>query len=599
MSPLHNFLKSKRILPFPVILILLLVVACGSAATATPPPPNTPVPTTAATQPTPTPPTALNTPTPTVEVKATTGGTLLPGVDLADLSFIQDAEIQSPRGSSKGTLTVAQHFGLSPTWFDPQEQGATAIQQAFSAIFFDSMLIPSAKGMFTYGLAEHMEMTSDYTKAAFRLRKGVRFQDGQPLTTEDVKWNYENYRGFHAGRLQDKLDASRADGGIEIVDDQVIIFHFNEPFIDFIHFYNGVPTGIGWIVPKHYYEEVGPEGFKQNPMGSGPFKFVSQEVGSRVEAEANPDYWRRVPGPAKLIVVKVDGFAQRLAALKTGEVDLAYGLTGQILTQVLEDPDLRWDANYTNPWHLFFPGYQDSASPFNDKRVRHAVSLAINREFFSLQETQGIGPLHGNWIGLDRIGAVADLPLPEFDPEKAKQLLAEAGYSDGLELDGVASFPPYHPMSERIVTDLAAVGISASVDAMDQPVFRGKQANTKDGWQGGKTIINEISVATGPASMEIAITATCDSPASQICEPYIEERWKKFQASLDPDERDQLLADIQTYVIDEYLTVPIYINPFVHAIGTNVLPEGDGFHKYWALPQTAFPWPWDEWELKE
>ena len=529
-----------------------------------------------------------------------TRGTLLPGLELADLSFIEDADIQSPRGTSNGTLKVAQHFGQSPTWYDPQEQGASSIQQAFTAIFLDFMIGPSAKGMFTYGLAELMEQTADYTKAAFRLREGLKFQDGVPITTEDVKWNYENYRGFHASRLQDKLDDSRADGGIQIVDDRVIIFHFKEPFIDFIHFYNGVPTGISWIVPKHYYEEVGPEGFKKKPMGSGPFIFVSQDVGSRVEARANPDYWRRVPGVETLIIETVTGFTQRLAALQTGEMDLAYGLTGQILVQVMEDPDLRWDANFTNPWHFFFPGYQDPDSPFNDKRVRQAVSLSINRDFFSLQESQSIGPIYGNWIGPDRIGALTDLPLPEFNLEKAQALLAEAGYGDGLTIAGVASFPPYHPMSERIVTDLAAAGITATVDTMDQPVFRGKQANTADGWPGGMTIVNEISVATGPASMEVSISATCDSLGSQICEPYIEERWAKYQASVDPDERDVLIKEIQRYVIEEFLAIPIYINPFVHAVGTNVLPEGDeGFHKYWALPQTAFPWPWDEWEVKE
>ena len=528
-----------------------------------------------------------------------TGGALLPGVELVDLSFIKDADIQSPRGTSHGTLKVAQHFGQSPTWFDPQEQGATGIQQAFESIFLDAMLVPCDGAMFCYSLAEHMELTADFTKAAFRLREGIKFQDGVVLTTEDVKWNYENYRGFHASTLQDKLDSSRADGGIEIIDDRVIIFHFKEPFLDFLTFYNGVPTGIGWIVPMHYYEEVGPEGFKERPMGTGPFIFVSQDVGSRVEARANSDYWRRVPGVETLIIETVTGFTQRLAALQTGEMDLAYGLTGQILTQVMEDPDLRWDANFTNPWHFFFPGYNDPDSPFNDKRVREAVSLAINREFFALQENQGIGPTHGNYITPDRVNAVVDLPLPTFDPDRANELMAEAGYANGLNIDGVASFPPYHPMSERIVTDLAAIGITATVDAMDQPVFRGKQSNTADGWPGGRTIINEISVSIGTAAMEIKLTATCDSPASHICEPYIEERWAQYQASLDPLEREELIKDIQTYIIEEFLVVPIFINPFVHAVGTNVLPEGDGFHKYWALPQTAFPWPWDEWEVKE
>ena len=136
------------------------------------------------------------------------------------------------------------------------------------------------------------------------------------------------------------------------------------------------------------------------------------------------------------------GLCPGLAALQLGEVDLAYGLTGKILKQVLKEPNLPWDRNFTNPWHFFFPGYDDPASPFHDKRVRQAISLAINRDFLSQQESEGIGPVWGNWIGADRIDAIKDLPVPEYDPKMARKLLAEAGYASGLNLNGIAPFPP-------------------------------------------------------------------------------------------------------------------------------------------------------------
>jgi peptide/nickel transport system substrate-binding protein len=516
---------------------------------------------------------------------------------------IKTPVVASTRGESRGTLTIAQHFGLSPTWLDPQEQGVGGIGQAFAALVHDALIKPTGQGYYTYSLAEHLEMPANYTYAKFRLRAGLKFHDGTPLTTADVKWNYENYRGFHAALLHGKLDKSRADGGIEIVDDRTITFHFHEPFVDFLEFYNGIPTGIGWIMPREYYQKVGPKGFKEHPIGAGPFKFVSQEVGSRIEVEAWSDYWRRVPGVKKIVVKHVQGFSQRLAALQTGEVDLAYGLTGKILKQVMKDTNLRWDRNFTNPWHFFFPGYQDPSSPFHDKRVRQAISLAINRDFLSQQESEGIGPMWGNWIGPNRIDAIPDLPLPEYDPQQARQLLAAAGYAKGLKLNGIAPFPPYYEMAERLATDLKVVGITVPVDVMDQPAFRGKMAKGKDGWPGGKTIIHEIVVAPGSAAAEINNVATCASPAAFICEPYIEERWARHQASIDPEERSRLVQEIQRYVIAEYLAIPIYINPFVHAVGPRVLPEGDappgeGFHKYWSTPQVGFPWPWEDWEVK-
>jgi peptide/nickel transport system substrate-binding protein len=533
-----------------------------------------------------------------VSLSAFCGEVAAAGPALAKLD-IKDPVMQSPRGTSEGTLTIAQHFGLSPKWLDPQEQGVGAIGQAFLALIHDALIKPTRQGYYTYSLAEHLEMPADYTYAKFRLRSGLTFHDGTPLTTADVKWNYEHYRGFHAATLQNKLDKSRADGGIEVVDPRTIIFHFKEPFIDFLEFYNGIPTGIGWIVPKDYYQKVGPESFKKHPIGAGPFKFVRQEVGSLVEVEAWDRYWRRVPGVQRIIVKHVQGFAQRLAALQTGEVDLAYGLTGKILRQVMADKSLRWDSNFTNPWHFFFPGYEDPASPFHDKRVRQAISLAINRAFLSQQESEGIGPPWGNWIGPNRIDAIDNLPIPEYNPVEARKLLAEAGYAGGLKLDGIAPFPPYYEMAERLATDLKAVGITVPVDTMDQPVFRSKMAQGKNGWPGGKTIVHEIVVAPGNAASEIKIVATCASPASFICEPYIEERWAKHQASIDPQERSRLVREIQRYVIDEYLVVPIYINPFVHAIGPRVLPEDDSFHRYWGTPQVGFPWPWEEWQVKQ
>ena len=115
--------------------------------------------------------------------------------------------------------------------------------------------------------AERAELAADFTKAAFRLRPGLKFHDGHPLSTQDVKWTYEHYKGVNFKIFQDKLDR------IEIVDDRTIIFHFKEPFVEFIDLYNGGSTGIVWILPQHYYEKVGREGFIARPLGAGPFKF--------------------------------------------------------------------------------------------------------------------------------------------------------------------------------------------------------------------------------------------------------------------------------------------------------------------------------------
>src|SRR2546428_662532 len=182
---------------------------------------------------------------------------------------IKDAEVAAVRGNPKGALTIGMHFALDPGWLAPLEHIPANTQQHYDSLLHDALIKPMPQGEVTYSLAEHAEVAADFTKAAFRLRPGLKFHDGHALTTADVKWTYENYKGVHAKTFRDKLER------IEIVDDRTIIFHFKEPFVDFLDLYNGVTTGIGWIVPKHYYEPAGRAGVKAHPIGAGPFAWRS------------------------------------------------------------------------------------------------------------------------------------------------------------------------------------------------------------------------------------------------------------------------------------------------------------------------------------
>jgi hypothetical protein len=119
--------------------------------------------------------------------------------------------------------------------------------------------------------------------------------------------------------------------------------------VEFIDLYNGGSTGIVWILPQHYYQRVGREGFIGRPLGAGPFRFVSQEAGVQMVFEAWEEYWRRTPAVKTIIVKGVRDPASRLAGLQTGELDLAFGMTEKPLTTVMADRNLRWDPNLTAP----------------------------------------------------------------------------------------------------------------------------------------------------------------------------------------------------------------------------------------------------------
>jgi peptide/nickel transport system substrate-binding protein len=520
------------------------------------------------------------------------GGTPILSGPLAKLD-IKPAQIDTARGTSKGTLTVAMHFALDPGWLDPLEHITAVTMQMYDYLAHDAMIKPMPYGFVTYGLAEHAELSADFRRAAFRLRAGLKFHDGHPVTTADVKWTYENFKGAYAKIFHDKLES------IQVVDDRAIVFHFKEPFIDFMDLYNGGVSGIGWIVPKHYYEKVGRDGFKAKPIGAGPYKLVSQQAGVQMNFEAFDEYWRRAPATKTIVVKGVRDLAARMAGLQTGELDLAFGMTGKLLSRVMADKTLRWDPNYTGPWWLMFPGYNDQGSPFRDKRVRQAVSLAINRPFLIKQETQGIGKPTGNWISAENRDALQgqEAPAPEYNLEKAKQLMAQAGFPDGFDVE-YTPFPPYFDMAERIMTDLRAIGIRGKMQTLEGPAFRAKVGGGRKSYPGNRNIVQNIDPRAGGSKANIAVYAVCDSPSSFICDPQIEALWKKHQSSLDLADRERLVKQIQRIVLDEYYFIPIYLNPFVAAVGPRVLPEGEGFHRYWDTLNAPYPWPWEIWEVK-
>src|SRR5207245_5868431 len=128
---------------------------------------------------------------------------------------------------------------------------------------------------------------------------------------------------------------------ITVVDPSRVRFQLHEPFPDFMAFYGTLTTGAGWVVPKKYVEKVGDEGFKKQPIGLGPYRFVSHTPGVELVMEANEGYWRKVPSVKRLVFKVVPEPTTRAAMLKRGEVDVAYMLDAPQALELQKDPSLR------------------------------------------------------------------------------------------------------------------------------------------------------------------------------------------------------------------------------------------------------------------
>jgi peptide/nickel transport system substrate-binding protein len=464
----------------------------------------------------------------------------------------------------------------------------------------DNMIKADPRHLYSYALADFYEMSPDLKTATVRLRPGVKFHNGEAITSEDVKFSYENYHGINATYLQERTDQ------VEIVDDRTVKFHFKVPFIDFLLYYATPASAAGVIIPKAYYLSLGAtnaerdEKFAQAPIGAGPYKFARQEPGIEVEFEAFTDYWRKVPYVKTVISRGVRELPVRVAALKSGEADFVYFVTGELLQSVIDDPNLRYHPNNSAPFWLMFPDMADPKSPCHDKRVRQAVSFALDRQYLADQETAGMAIPWGNFIPPEWPGAV-QRPGDEYNVEKAKSLMAAAGYEKGFKLDWFTPFPAVESLSLRVMEQLREIGIVSEMNVMERPVYYEKllEGLTEDGKSHkgfpGRQIVMSISVIPGDASHYVDNWLRCGGSWSMICDKEIDSLWQRFTASLDLKERAELIELAQTRALDEYYFVPIYINSFTLGVGPHIEGSPESYIK---IPMTPLPGPPEDFRVK-
>ena len=169
----------------------------------------------------------------------------------------------------EGQLTTAVHFTLAPTLFEPAETPGLVTPFMFLYALHDALVKPMPDKSMAPSLAESWSASPDGLVYEFVLRQGVRFHNGESVTADDVKFSFERYRGISAQMLKERVAA------IETPEPGRIRFRLKQPWPDFISFYGTLATGAGWVVPRHYVEKVGEDGFKKAPIGAGPYRFVS------------------------------------------------------------------------------------------------------------------------------------------------------------------------------------------------------------------------------------------------------------------------------------------------------------------------------------
>ncbi|MEP3056314.1 ABC transporter substrate-binding protein [Ascidiaceihabitans sp.] len=428
-------------------------------------------------------------------------------------------------------ITVA--LQLEPPHLDPTSAAAGAIDSVLYSNVFEGLTRFMGDGSVVAGLASGWEISEDGLTYTFTLRDGVTFHDGSTMDAEDVKFSLDRARAEDSVNAQKALFAGITD--VSVTNASTVVVTLSEPNGNFLF---NMAWGDAVIVAP---ESI--EGIKQTPIGTGAFKFVSWTQGDKIELARNPDYWGTAPALETATFKFISDPTAAFAAVMAEDVDVFSGFPApENLPQFEADPRFQVLIGSTEGETIL--STNNKQPPFDNVKVREALAHAIDRQAIVDGAMFGYGTPIGTHFAPHNPAYVDLKANSSYDPEKAKALLAEAGFADGFETTLHLPPPSYARRGgEIIAAQLAEVGIKAEITNVEwaqwlETVFRGKNF--------GLTIVSH----TEP--MDINIYANPDY-YFQYDNPKFQELMSTLNATSDPEARTALMGDAQKMISGDYV----------------------------------------------
>jgi len=400
----------------------------------------------------------------------------------------------------------------------------------------------------------------------FKLRPGVRHHDGTPVTAEDVKYSLDIYRQDGSARKANTVGITN----VEAVDPQTVRITTDGPRPGLM-----ANLSLLLIFPKKAREKMGADEFGKKPVGNGPYKFVEFVRGQRLVLEANPDYYRGWVQPRRLVLRPIADPATRVAELKTGGVQIIQEPSLAQVKELQNDPNT--ELKLLKGGRLIIHPFNTTEPPFDDVRVRLAANYAVDRTAILQRVLENYGQLlHGPfasaWPGYD-----PNLKPYPYNPAKAKQLLTEAGYPNGIEATfsiTSGAFLKDRDIAEVMASQLGEVGIKVRL----VPTERATLQNT---WLAGE-FKGITSVAWGTAADPDAMLGwTLYNRKGHKPDEKLNGLIDKSRKTVDPEQRVAVLKELGHYVHDQAYWLFMYAQDEFYAKRKEVpwepVPEGQSF----------------------
>ncbi|MBI4311840.1 MAG: ABC transporter substrate-binding protein [Chloroflexi bacterium] len=416
---------------------------------------------------------------------------------------------------------------------------------------------------FSPDLAQSWKSSEDGLTWDITLRKGVKAHDGSELTSDDVVFSINRIMDPAVGHVYQGRFALTL-GKVLAVEPQLVRFQMKGPWPAFQYDLDRHM----FIMPKKYFETVGIDEFKKKPIGYGPFKLTANVIGERVEFEAFEDHFMRVPTIKNLTIRLMPEVTTRVAALKTGEVDVT-AVSGAALTDVQQTPNLRLVlTNQTSGVDLQFNmAYTTEQTPFNDVKVRKAVALSLDRQGYvkviynDLARVPPVATFMDYTFGTDKTLQ----PYP-YDTEQAKKLLAEAGFPNGFSTQLFTTVSGA-TLAQAIASGLSKVSLKVEVVPVEDSQYAA-QMRGKSGLKPG------LYIQSYPAYFDVSVAVDgmyrFGSGFGLIKDSEIDDLQAKQALEGNAAKREALLKQMVRRVYDNYYKIGLAFVDSAIAVGPRV-----------------------------
>jgi peptide/nickel transport system substrate-binding protein len=448
----------------------------------------------------------------------------------------------TPAEAAKTTLNLG--MSVEPAGLDPTIAAPVAIGQVTWQNVFEGLVTIDESGKIQPQLAKSWEISPDGLTYTFKLQSGVKFHDGEAFDSAAAKFALDRARGKDSVNPQKRFFASIAS--IDTPDPQTLVLHLSAPTGSLIYW-------LGWPASVM----VGPASAaddRTKPIGTGPFKFASWAKGDKVELEKNADYWNRS------VSVKLDKVTFRFinepqaqtAALKSGDIDAFPEFAAPELMSSF-DGDAKLVTRIGNTELKVVAGMNNARKPFDDKRVRQALMMAIDRKTVIDGAWSGLGTPIGSHYTPNDPGYQDMTSVLPYDPEKAKALLAEAGYPNGFSFTIKSPQMAYAPRSAQVMQAmLAEIGVTMNIEPTEFPA-KWVQDIMKDRDY-------EMTIVAHAEPLDIDIYSR-DPYYFNYKNPAFNELMKKVQETADPAEQGAIYGQAQKILADDVPALYLFVMP--------------------------------------